>query len=66
LRVSQDAGRTFGNERRAAFGKAGEFRRRVYWTRLGTPLDAVFEVTFATSVPVRVVDAYVNNLERVA
>jgi len=66
LRVSDDAGRTFGNERRAGIGRIGEYRRRVFWTRLGAPPDAVVRVTFATQAPTRIVNAWLNNLEQVA
>src|SRR2546425_1673706 len=66
LRVSQDGGRTFGNERQASIGRIGEYRKRVYWTRLGANPDAVIEVTWSDPSPVRVIDAFVNNAERVA
>lgn len=66
LRVSSDGGRTFGNERIGSVGKIGEFRKRVYWTNLGAPSDAVFEVTYAEPTPCRIVDAFLNNQERAA
>jgi hypothetical protein len=64
LRVSADGGNTFGNERTASIGRIGEYRKRVYWTRLGAPADGVVEVVWSDPSPVRVVDAYVNNAER--
>lgn len=66
LRVSQDGGRTWGNERRASIGRIGEYRKRVYWTRLGASPDAVVEVTWSDPSPVRVIDAWVNNAEKAA
>jgi hypothetical protein len=63
LRVSDDGGRTWGNELTASTGAAGAYRTRVYWTRLGLFHDAVCEVTYSDPVPFRVVDAYVNNFE---
>ncbi len=61
LRISRDGGRTWGNERIAGMGRMGEYRRRVYWNRLGSCRDLVVEVTVSDPVPVRIVDAYLNN-----
>lgn len=66
LRVSQDGGHTFGNERRASIGRIGQYRKRVYWTRLGAPADCVVEVVWSDPSPVRVVNAFLNNAEKVA
>lgn len=66
LRVSTDGGRTYSNEKQSGVGKLGEWRRRVYWTRLGAAMDWVFEVTFSEPIPFRVVDAWVNNKEGMA
>lgn len=63
LRVSDDAGRTFGNEMIASVGRVGEFSRRVYWTRLGDVHNAAVEFSFSDPIPFRVVDCFVNNLE---
>jgi hypothetical protein len=63
LRVSDDGGRTWGNDLRAATGATGAWRTRVYWPRLGLFNDAVLEVSYTDLVPCRLVDAYVNNLE---
>lgn len=63
LRVSVDGGRTFGNERRAGFGRMGEYGRRVYWSRLGAPASLVARVRITDPVPTRVVGAYLNNFE---
>lgn len=66
LRVSQDGGRTFGNERSAGIGRMGKWRTRVVWTRLGAPEHAVFRVRTSDPAPSRVIDAWLNNLEKVA
>lgn len=66
LRVSKDGGKTFGNERQASVGKSGDWSKRVYWTQLGAPADAVFEVSYTEPVPFRITDAFLNNQEVVA
>lgn len=66
LRVSPDAGRTWGNERRASTGRMGEYGKRVYWDRIGAPMAAMFEVTYTEPVPFRLVNAFLNNDEQAA
>jgi hypothetical protein len=66
LKVSTDGGRTFGNERQAGIGRIGEYRRRVYWTRLGLNPDAVVECVWSDPSPTRIVNAFLNNQEKVA
>lgn len=61
LRTSDNGGKTWSNERRASAGKIGAYDTRVFWTRLGTARDRVFEVTVSDPIPWRVIDAYVNN-----
>lgn len=63
LRISNDGGRTFGNEIRAGFGRIGAYTRRVTWNRLGAPPSAVARVRFTDPVPSRVVNAWFNNYE---
>lgn len=63
LRISTDGGRTWSNERTCGVGRLGEYRKRVFWTRLGAPMDAVFELSYSEPVPLRIVDAYLNNKE---
>lgn len=62
LRVSRDAGRTWGNERIAGVGRIGDWRKRVYWNRLGSSRDTVVEISYSEPTPFRIVDAYVNNM----
>jgi hypothetical protein len=66
LRVSEDGGRSWGNERQASVGRIGKFRQRVYWPRLGAAADAVLEVSYSEPTPFRVVGAFLNNAERAA
>ena len=63
LRISDDGGRTWGNQLRASTGAAGAWGTRVYWTRLGSLQHAAIELTYSDVAPCRLVDAYVNNLE---
>jgi hypothetical protein len=67
LRMSDDFGQTFGNERRAQLGRIGETLRRVRWTQLGAGKGAapVGEFVWTDPVPTYIVDAFVNNLEAV-
>jgi hypothetical protein len=61
LRASGDGGQTYGTERRASAGPQGQYKRRVFWTRLGAPRLWVPEVTMTDPIPWRIVDAYLNN-----
>jgi hypothetical protein len=62
-RVSPDGGRTFGNQQMVSMGRMGEWGQRVVLTRLGSSPNTVLECTWSDPVPVRIADAYVNNLE---
>ena len=66
LQLSHDGGVTFGNQRQAAMGRVGQYRRRVSWTRIGTAHDDVARVVWSDPAPVRVLDAWINNTEQVA
>lgn len=66
LRVSQDGGITWGNERRASTGKVGKFGKRVYWTRLGAPPDCALEISYSEPIPFRIVNSWLNNFEKAA
>jgi hypothetical protein len=63
LRVSDDGGRTWGNELRGSTGAAGAWRTRVVWPRLGLVEHAVLEVSYSDAVPVRLVEAWLNARE---
>lgn len=66
FRISENGGRTFGNERQASFGRTGEYGRMVTFDRLGAPANAVIECAWTDRAPTRVIDAYVNNTEKAA
>lgn len=66
LSVSDDHGQTYGNELLASMGRIGQYRKRVYWSRLGSNPETVIKVRWSDPVPVRVTDAWINNQERVA
>lgn len=57
LSVSDDGGRTFQNERWADIGRAGEFRRRVTFRRLGSARERVFRLQMSDSVYTTIVAA---------
>lgn len=63
LRISGDGGRTFGNELRAGVGRMGEYRRRVYWNRLGADPSKVIRARWSDPVPTRVINCWINNAE---
>jgi hypothetical protein len=44
LRWSNDGATTFGTEHWASIGKAGRYKNRAMWRRLGEARDRVFEV----------------------
>lgn len=64
LSVSDDGGQTYGNELWASMGRIGQYRTRVFWQQLGANPDTVIKVRWSDPVPVRVSDAWVNNLEQ--
>ena len=63
LQMAQDGGVTFGNQRQAGWGRVGQYRKRVFWTRLGAPADAVARVVWSDAAPSRVLAAWINNQE---
>ena len=60
LRWSTDNGRTWSNEYWAKAGKAGEYRQRVVWRRLGRGRDFVFEVIVTDPAPWRIANCYLR------
>ena len=49
LRLSNDAGQTFGNEEQVPIGKIGETLNRALIRRLGVRRDGVFNVRFSAA-----------------
>lgn len=67
LSMSDDSGHVYGNQRMASMGRIGNFRKRIYWTRLGAPPSAVAKVRYSDpSSPSSIVDCWLNNAEQVA
>ena len=60
LRYSKDGAHTWSNNQDRSFGLAGEYKKRVRYSRLGVARDWVFEFSCADPVPCRVVDAYID------
>lgn len=57
LRISRDAGRTYGNARTKSIGKEGEYRKRANFWRNGRWRDGVIELTFNDSTVCALVGA---------
>lgn len=60
LRISNDGGRTWGQERWVGAGKRGEYGHRAIWFRLGSGRDRVFEVSVSDPIPWRMIGAYID------
>jgi hypothetical protein len=62
LRYSHDAGKTWATaaDRTADSGAQGEYRTRVFWTRLGSSRNRVFEVVMSDPAPWRLVGAFLD------
>lgn len=60
LRWSDDGGHTWSNTYSVGFGKAGEYRTRAIWRRLGRSRDRIFEVSVSDPVPTRLIDAFLE------
>lgn len=62
MRVSRDAGKTFGNWRQTSLGAQGSYRERVEWRGLGLASQPAFLTEFRVTDPVafRVAGVFVN------
>jgi hypothetical protein len=60
LRWSDDAGHTWSNAQSRDAGQAGQWKTRVIWYRLGAARIRTLEVTCSESVPIRIVNGYIN------
>lgn len=63
LRTSIDGGQTYGNQRVSGIGRMGDWRRMVYWTRLGANADCSLELVVTDPVPLRISGAWINPTE---
>jgi hypothetical protein len=57
LRWSDDGGSTFGNEHWTTIGKAGRYKNRALWRRLGHARDRVYEMSISDPVSRDIVGA---------
>lgn len=58
LRISKDAGKTWGNQSVRSIGAEGAYQTRVFWTRLGSSQTSwVPEIVVTDPVPVRITSA---------
>ena len=62
LRISNDGGKTWGNEHWRSAGKLGEYRKRVIWNRLGQGRRRVLEVVMTDPVPFRITGCYLDSM----
>jgi len=60
LRWSNDGGHKWSNMYERTCGLAGEFKKRVFWTRLGRSRDMVVEISCSHPVPFRLIDGYLE------
>jgi hypothetical protein len=58
---SDDGAKTWSNSQARSIGAAGEYRKRVTWNRLGSPLNwRAYRVTCSDPVPARIIDAFLK------
>lgn len=57
LRISNDGGSTWGQERWKSIGQIGRYKNRVIWRRLGQARDRVYEVVVSDPVKAVIVSA---------
>jgi hypothetical protein len=60
LRYSDDGGVTFSNEEMATLGEMGDYEHTVYWHRLGSSRNRVYEVTVTDPIYVGIHGAYLE------
>ena len=58
LRVSNNGGKTWGNELWRSAGLRGEYGRRVRWERLGSARDRQYELVMTDPIPWRLIDVF--------
>lgn len=63
---SDDAGKTWHNQRTASAGAVGQYPKRVNFWRCGAARDRVDRIVCTDPIPWRIVDCYVNNQRKAA
>jgi hypothetical protein len=62
MRISNDGGKTFGNERQRSAGARGKYQARLVWQRCGQARHRVFEIVMSDPVPWRITGASLPDL----
>lgn len=62
MKYSDDGGHTYSNELWTSLGKAGEYKTRVKWNRLGRSRDRVYHVMVTDPVFVQMNEAILNGV----
>lgn len=60
MRHSEDGGYTWSNERTGSLGKTGEYSKRIFWTRVGTKREWLFELSISDPVKFSIIDATID------
>jgi hypothetical protein len=60
LRLSDNGGKTWGNDHWRDCGQAGQYEARVYWNQLGAARARVYELTVTDAAVWRIIDAYLE------
>jgi hypothetical protein len=60
LQISNDGGKTWGNEIYARVGRMGEYLTRARWSRLGSSRDRVFRVSISAPVRIAILGAMLD------
>jgi len=60
LYISRDGGKTYTGGREKSIGRAGKFRTRVVWHRLGQAREMTFRIRVTDPVKVAITGAWIN------
>lgn len=58
MRYSNDGGYSFSNELVRSMGKRGEYAERIYWNRLGSGREWLFEFRISSPIPFALISAF--------
>lgn len=61
LDISNDGGKTYGNQRTRTAGALGKYQTRVQFWKLGASRDRVYKMTVSDPIPWRIIDGFYNN-----
>lgn len=57
---SNDSAHTWSNIYTKGCGQSGEYKKRVFWGRLGAPRDRVYEMSVTDPIDWKIIDAYLD------